>query len=213
MKLANRVDLGDGTVRTEGDGRREVVDALVGVQRRLDVSAQLDALLAVHGAKDAISEDGGGVSHGEGSRSSSVLGLDNLVTTELDALDESSKGLASLVDELLALSSLRKQRDDGDTGVTTNNGNVGVGGLGAGKAGDEGRGANDVEGGDTEEAAQRLMSVDRAGAKWGPHGSAQYRSPLGIVDASLLENLCDDRNSRIDRVGNDTDASLGGNLG
>lgn len=213
MKLANRVDLGDGTVRTEGDGRREVVDALVGVQRRLDVSAQLDALLAVHGAEDAIGEDGGGVCHGEGSRSSSVLGLDNLVTTELDALDESSEGLASLVDELLALSGLREQGDDGDTGVTTNNRNVGVGGFGAGKAGDEGRGANDVEGGDTKEAAQRLMSVDRARAKWIPHGTAQYRSPLGIVDASLLENLCDDRNSRVDRVGNDTDASLGGNLG
>jgi hypothetical protein len=39
--------------------------------------------------------------------------------------------------------------------VTTDDGDVGLGGLGASNAGEEGRGTDDVEGGDTEEAAYR----------------------------------------------------------
>jgi hypothetical protein len=39
--------------------------------------------------------------------------------------------------------------------VTTDDGDVGLGGLGASNAGEEGRGTDDVEGGDTEEATFR----------------------------------------------------------
>lgn len=139
--------------------------------------ANLDILLAVHGPENSVGEDGGGyrstrrvsdscemltslrartVSHRQSCGSGSVLGLDDLVTTELNALDERSEGLAALLDNLLALGQLREERDDGDTRVTADDGNVSLLGLGAGEARQEGRGANEVEGGDTKEATYRL---------------------------------------------------------
>lgn len=95
------------------------------------------------------------VSHREGGGSSSVLGLDDLVTTELDALDESGEGLSTLLDELLALGDLRQEGDDRGSRVTSDDGNVRVGRVGASELRNESRGTDNVEGRDTEEAVAR----------------------------------------------------------
>ena len=59
------------------------------------------------------------VGHGEGGGSGTVLGSDDLVSTELNALDEGSELLATGLNDLLALGGLGKDRDDGDTGVSS----------------------------------------------------------------------------------------------
>lgn len=188
VEVADRVDLTDGALRSEGDGRREVVAALVGVELALDVGAELDVLLAVHGAEERVGPLETGVRHREGGRAGAVLGLDDLVTAELDAVNELLQGLAALLDDLLAGRELRQERDDGRARVATDDGDDGVLRLGAGNAREEGRGTDNVEGGDTEEA-------------------------LRVVDAGLLENLGDDGDSRVDRVGDDSETGLRRNLG
>jgi hypothetical protein len=62
------------------------------------------------------------ISHRKGSRSSSILGLDDLVATELNALDE--LGHLGLVGEDVLRKGglgLREEGDDGHAGVTPNN--------------------------------------------------------------------------------------------
>ena len=188
VEVADRVDLTDGTLAGERDGRREEVAALVGVERALDVGAELDVLLAVHGAEERVSPLETGVGHREGRRTGTVLGLDDLVATELDAVHELLEGLATLLDDLLAGGELRQKGDDGRARVATDDGDVRVLGLGAGDSRQERRGTDNVEGRDTEEA-------------------------LRVVDAGLLEDLGDDRDGRVDRVGDDSEASLGRDLG
>lgn len=84
---------------------------------------------------------------------------------------------------------LAEERDNGLAGVTTDNGDLGLGGvLLAGVFLSESLGANNVQGGDTEEA-------------------------LRVKDASALENLSSNRDGRVDRVRDDQDESLGAVLG
>lgn len=98
---------------------------------------------------------------------------------------------------------LGEEGDDGDAGVTTNNGDEFVGGVGVLNLGDEARSTDDVKGGDTEDA-------------------------LGVVDALGLEDLGDDGDGGVDlsllvvarnadwketnRVGDDEDVGLRGSL-
>lgn len=96
------------------------------------------------------------VSHREGGRSSSVLGLDDLISSKLDALDEGGVGLSSSLNNLLSLSSLGQQWDDGDTRVSSNHGNDSLRGLSSGNGGEESRGANNVKSGDSKESTTRL---------------------------------------------------------
>lgn len=168
---ANLVDLLN-TVGAELDTRGEEVDALVLEQRRVDKGGLNDALLALGGAKKRLGEAGTGHGHGESGRASTVLSLDDLITTELDAVDQSIAGLTG--DRRVA--GLRKQRNDGDTGVTTDDGNLLGGGVGALDLGDEAGGTDDVEGGDTEET-------------------------LGVVDAPGLVDLGDDGDGGVDLQG------------
>lgn len=84
---------------------------------------------------------------------------------------------------------LAEERDNGLAGVTTDNGDLGLRGvLLAGVFLSESLGANNVQGGDTEEA-------------------------LRVKDASALENLSSNRDGRVDRVRDDQDESLGAVLG
>lgn len=84
---------------------------------------------------------------------------------------------------------LAEERDNGFAGVTTDNGDLGLRGvLLAGVFLSESLGANNVQGGDTEEA-------------------------LRVKDASALENLSSNRDGRVDRVRDDQDESLGAVLG
>lgn len=207
MESSNGVDLGDGSIGAEGDGGGEEGDSLVGVEGRLDVGAEGDVLLAVEGAEDGVGELGSGVSHREGSGSGSVLGLDDLISTELDALDESGEAVSSSLDNLLALGGLREEGNDGGSRVSSDDGDGGVLGGGSSEAGKEGRRANDIKGGDTEEATDgRRISA----CSW---LKERGNSPLGVVDTGLLEDLGDNGDGRVDGVGNDTNASLGGGLG
>lgn len=180
--LADGVDLLN-TVGAELNVGGEEVDALVLEERGLDEGGLDDALLALSGLEEGLGEAGTGHGHGEGGRASTILGLDDLVTTELDALDVGGKGLA-----LEVVAALAEQRDDGLAGVATNDNDVLVGGVGALVLGDEARGADDVKGGDTEET-------------------------LGVVDTGLLQDLGGDGDGAVDRVGDDEDVGLGGVLG
>jgi len=89
---------------------------------------------------------------------------------------------------LEVVAALAEQRDDGLAGVATNDNDVLVGRVGALVLGDEARGADDVKGGDTEQAA-------------------------GVVDTGLLQNLGGDGDGAVDRVGDDQDVGVGAVLG
>lgn len=169
------------TLRAELNLGAEELDALVLVERRLDERGLNDTLLALDSAEDGVSHAGTSHGHGKGGRASTVLGLDNLITTELDTLDELSVGRE------VGMVGLGEERDDGDTGVATDNGDVLVLGVGALDLGNESGGTDNIEGGDTEEG-------------------------LGVVDTLSLENLLDDGDSRVDGVGDDQELGLGSSL-
>lgn len=84
--LTDGVDLLD-TVGAELDVGGEVLDTLVLVQRRVDEGGLDDVLLALGGLEQRLGEAGTSHGHGEGGGTGTVLGLNNLVTTELDAVD------------------------------------------------------------------------------------------------------------------------------
>jgi len=127
-----------------------------------------------------------GVCHGEGGRSSAILSLDNLVTTELHTLDQIGQLVRGDLDSRLGLA---EDRDDGLSGVTTDDwdGEALRVGL-ANNLSDEGLGSDDVEGGDTEQA-------------------------LGVEDTLGLEDLGGNGDGGVYGVGNDEDVGFGGNLG
>ena len=126
------------------------------------------------------------IGHGESSRAETILGLDNLVTAKLDAVD---KSVVLVGGDLDGGGDLAEERDNGLSGVPTNDGNGKLLGVGlASDLGDKGLGTDDVEGGDTKEA-------------------------LGVEDTLGLEDLGRDGDSRVDGVRDDEDESLGGNLG
>ena len=176
--LANGVDLLD-TVGAELDVGGEEVNALVLVQRGLDERGLNDVLLALGSLEKGLGEAGTGHGHGEGGRASTALGLDDLVTAELDALDVVGEGLA-----LEVVAALAEERDDSLAGVAADDNNVLVGRVGVLDLGDEARGADNVEGGDTEQTA-------------------------GVVDTGLLQDLGGDGNGAVDRVGDDQDVGVG----
>ena len=158
LVLVDGTDVVDllSTVGAQLDARGEEVDALVLVQRRVDEGRLDDTLLALGGAEEGLGEAGTGHGHGQGGGASAVLGLDDLVTTELDTVDKGVTGLASQ----RSVVGLGQQGDDGDTGVTTDNGDLLARGVGALGLGDEARGADHVKGGHTEQA---LGVVDTLG--------------------------------------------------
>lgn len=127
-----------------------------------------------------------GVRHGESGRAEAILGLDNLVTAKLDAVDER---IVLLIGDRDGGSDLAEERDDGLARVATDDGDGQLVGVAlAGDLGNEGLGADDVEGSDTKEA-------------------------LGVEDALGLENLGRDGDGRVDGVGDDQDKGLRGDLG
>ena len=181
------------TILAELDGDGEVVEASLlsdgvatGDTRDVDERRLDDAGLALGGLDDLLGKAEAGVGHGEGGGSGTVLGLDDLVATELDAVDESIELVLGDVDGGLGLA---EQRDDGLAGVATNDGDDGLGRVPlASNALDEGLGADNVEGGDTEEL-------------------------LGVEDAGLGEDLGGNGHSAVDGVGDDEDEGLGAVLG
>lgn len=125
------------------------------------------------------------VGHREGGRTGTVLGLDDLVTAELDAVDES---IVLVVGNGRRGLDLAEEGNDGLARVTANDGDGQVLGLLlASEASNEGLSADNVEGGDTEET-------------------------LGVEDVLGLEDLSGDRDGGVDGVRDDEDEGLGGDL-
>ena len=166
--LANLVDL-LGTVGAELNLGGEEVDTLVLVVGALDEGGLDHTLLTLGGAEEGLGEASTGHGHGESGGASTVLGLDDLVTTELDAVYEVIAGLALNA----GVVGLGEERDDGDAGVATDDRDELLRGIGVLNLGDEARSTDDVKGGDTEDA-------------------------LGVVDTLGLEDLGDDGDGGVD---------------
>lgn len=166
-----------------------------GVGREVNVGLDLGGLAVEGSLEDPVGELGTGVSHGEGGRATTVLSLDDLVTTELDTVDE-SVALLLVVKDRRGEGGVRlgEEGDDGGAGVAADNGDLVLAGrLGlASDGGGEGSGTDNVEGGDAEETA-------------------------GVVRTGLLQGLGEDGDGRVDGVGDDEDegvrASVGNGLG
>jgi hypothetical protein len=156
------------TVGAELDVGSEVLAALVLEERRVNEGGLDDVLLALGSLEQRLGEAGTGHGHGEGSRASAVLGLDNLVATKLDTVDVAVELLA-----LEVVTGLGEEGNDGGARVASDDGDVLAGGVGVLELRDEARGADDVEGGDTEEA-------------------------LGVVDTLGLEDLGGDGDGGVD---------------
>lgn len=147
VDLANGVDLLN-TVGAELDVGGKELNTLLGEDLGLDEGRLDNVLLAGNGGlKERVGEAGTSESHREGGGTGSVLGLDNLVTTELDAVGQ---GLDLLLGEGVA--GLGKEGNDGDTGVTANDGDLGILGGDLLDLRDEAGGTDNIEGGDTEES-------------------------------------------------------------
>jgi hypothetical protein len=182
IDLTNRENLFD-TVRSQLNAGSEELDTLVLVEGAVDEGGLNDSLDTLSGLEEGLGETGTGESHGEGSGTSTVLGLDDFVTTELDTVDKGVAGLAFNA----GVVGLGEKRDNGHAGVATDDRDFLVGRVGRLDLGDEAGGTDDIKGGDTEEA-------------------------LGIVDALGLEDLGDNGDGGVDRVGDDEDLSIGSSV-
>lgn len=178
-ELTETVDLLD-TLGTQFNVAGEVLNTFVLEEVGLDKGRLNDTLLATNGSlQDRVGEAGASEGHGKSSGASSVLCLDNLVATELDAMGQ---GIELFLGEFEA--GLGEQGDDGDARVATDDGNLDILGVLALDFRDEARGTDNVQGGDTVET-------------------------LGVEDASLLQGLGEDGNSGVNGVGNDQEVGVG----
>lgn len=151
------------TVWTELDVRGKVVNTLVLVERGVDKGWLDDALFALGGLEQALGEAGTGHGHGQSGGSGTALGLDDLVTTELDALD-----VLVALGALEGVAGLGEQRDNGGARVTSDNGDGLVGWVGALELRDEARGTDNIEGGDTEQSLWviNVLVLENFGGDW-----------------------------------------------
>lgn len=147
----------------------EEVDSLILVERAFHKGRLDDTLLTLRSLQQTLCKSGTSHCHGESCRTSTILGLDDLITTELDAVDKSIELLPCDV----GMARLRDQWHNGDAGVATNDCDVLVGGVGSLDLRDESRGTDNIQGSDTEET-------------------------LGVVDTLGLEDLANDRNGGVD---------------
>ncbi|KAH3665147.1 hypothetical protein OGATHE_003962 [Ogataea polymorpha] len=177
-ELAKTVDVLN-TVNTQSDLGREELDPLVLEQRRVDKGRLNNVFLAGKTVQHGRGKSSTGLGHRQGSRTSTTLGLDDFVTTELDSVDQSVVGLLWQV----LVVGLGDQRNNGDSGVAANNGDVLVDRVGSSDFRQESRGSQHVQGGDTKQL-------------------------LWVVDVLGLEHLGDNRNGRVDRVRDHTDGSV-----
>ena len=173
--LANWVDL-LSTVGAELDERGKVLNTLVLVERRVNEGGLEDVLLALGGLEKGFGEAGSGHSHGEGSGTSTVLGLDDLVTAELHTVD--------IVIELLALEVEARLREEGNNGgarVATYNGDILIGRVGVPDLRDEAGGTDNVESSDTEEALWVVDTLRLEDLGSDGHGGVHLKLSIEIL--------------------------------
>ena len=162
VDLADRVD-GLHTFGSKLNLAGEESDSLVLVERAFDEGWLDDTLFSLSSLEQTLGETCTGHRHREGGRSCTVFGLDDLVTPELDTVDD----LIELGAGDIRVCGLREEWHDGDARVTSDDGHVLVSGIGITELRDEARGADDIKGGHSEES-------------------------LGVVDTLRLEDLSDD---------------------
>ncbi len=121
------------------------------------------------------------IGHRQGSASSTILSLDNLVTTVLNTVNNSAVLLAL---DAFAKLGLAEKGDDGDTGVAADHGDDAFLGVSSRDTAEETRSTDDVEGCHTEEATR-------------------------VEDAGFLEGRCDNGNGGVNGVGDDEDVGFG----
>jgi len=200
-----------GTLGAELDGDGEEVAAgllLDGITAlntgEVDECGLGDAALALDGLEEVLGEAVAGVGHGEGCGTGAILGLDDLITTKLDAWEKLDiccnlgrekrkltvgQGIKLVLRNVDGRLGLAPQGNDGLAGVTTNDGDGSLAGVAlAGDLSDKGLCADNVEGGDTEQL-------------------------LGVELASGLEDLGGNGNGAVDGVGNDENEGVGAVLG
>ena len=86
-QFANGVDLLDA-IGTELNFGGEEVNTLILIERAVDEGRLNHGTLALSSLEQALSEASTGHSHGQSGGSSTILGLDDLVTTKLNAVDQ-----------------------------------------------------------------------------------------------------------------------------
>lgn len=170
------------TLGAESDLGREVVDTLVLEEGRLNVG-RLNNSLTLGSLEEGASKAGTSLSHGESGGTSTVLGLDNLVTTELDTVN---KGIKSLTRDI-GVTGLGDQGNNGVTRVATDNGDGLLSRVGSLNLRDESGGSDDIKSGDTKDL-------------------------LGVVDTLGLKDLGNNGDSGVDGVGDDENLGLRGKL-
>ena len=146
-QLADRVDLLN-TIWAKLDIGGEELNTLILVQRAVDEGRLDNTSLALGSLQQALSKAGTGHSHGQSCRACTILGLDDFVTTKLNAVDQGVQLVASDV----TVARLGDQGNDCDARVASNDCDVLVCGIGALDLGDESRCSNNIEGCDTKEA-------------------------------------------------------------
>jgi hypothetical protein len=86
-QLANGVNLLD-TIWAELDVGSKELNTLILVERAVDEGRLNNTTLTLSSLEQALSEASTCHGHGEGSRAGTILGLDDLVTTKLNAVDQ-----------------------------------------------------------------------------------------------------------------------------
>lgn len=160
-ELANSLDLLD-TILAKLNLGREVSDVVtnkllnglatlrVGIQ--VHIGAFNNTRLAIDGIQDSQCETSTSKGHGQGCRTGTSLGLDNLITTELNAIGDL---LNLLLRKLLSASDLGEKRKNGDTAVTSNNGDLEFSGLSTNQFRNKGGGTDNVESGNTKDSKDK----------------------------------------------------------
>jgi hypothetical protein len=188
--LATRVSqIQDQKTRTHSKFNitREELYSLLLEQRTFHKGRYDDSFFTFQSPQEAVCEFGSGKSHAQRSRSSTILCLDDLITTVLNPLDQLFP-LPSIANQSARLLCLAQQRHDCDAGMTTHDSNVRVLWIGTDYGREETRGTNDIEGGDAKETS-------------------------GVKSTGFLEHGRDDGDGRIDGVGDDEDVGLGCGFG
>jgi hypothetical protein len=181
--FANWVDLLN-TIGSELDVGGKVFASAVLVQGAVDERGLNNTLLALRSLQQALGETGTSHSHGERCRPGTSLGLNNLVTTELHAVDVRIVLLASQ-----AVSRLGEEGNDGRARVATDDRDVLVGWVSALDLRDEAAGANDIEGADTKDplCVVHTLRLEDLGADWnGGVDLLSVRAWLRVCDYDKL---------------------------
>lgn len=217
IDLADSVELGNTTL-AQLDVDTEVLQVLanlpsdrlggLGVGFQVDVGRSDDTSLTGECSSENLAgELGTSLSHRQSGGSSTSLGFNDFVTTELNSVHEGVP-LGLVGQDRLRNSGLRlrQQGQDGVTGVTTDDGDNVFGSLGglADDGRDKGRSSQAVQGGDTEQPVRQKVSDSSH--------DCNTNALLGVEDALLLEYFGKDGDGRVDGVRDDQDERLGGGL-